>query len=136
MTSTSDGKFGFKIDEILKTKKVQNVVFNLKGRILLLFYFVKHIHGQFKTYLKLRNFKVYSSVYFKQTAKTIPTVGKSRHILFYKTILLCILKISVSMDLFPNEQNFDLDTSRQTFHHSLKEHHKISNIPKFRCEML
>jgi hypothetical protein len=40
------------------------------------------------------------------------------------------------MDLFPNEQNFDLDKSRQTFHHSLKEHHKISNIPKFRCEML
>jgi hypothetical protein len=34
-----------------------------------------------------------------------------------------------------NEQNFDLDKSRQTFHHSLKEHHKISNIPKFRCEM-
>ena len=40
------------------------------------------------------------------------------------------------MDLFPNEQNFDLDKCRQTFHHSLKEHHKISNIPKFRCEML
>jgi hypothetical protein len=40
------------------------------------------------------------------------------------------------MDLFPNEQNFDLDKSRQKFHHSLKEHHKISNIPKFRCEML
>jgi hypothetical protein len=38
------------------------------------------------------------------------------------------------MDLFPNEQNFDLDKPRQTFHHSLKEHHKISNIPKFRCE--
>ena len=35
-----------------------------------------------------------------------------------------------------NEQNFDLDKCRQTFHHSLKEHHKISNIPKFRCEML
>jgi hypothetical protein len=34
-----------------------------------------------------------------------------------------------SMDLFPNEQNFDLDKSRQKFHHSLKEHHKISNIP-------
>ena len=35
------------------------------------------------------------------------------------------------MDLFPiNEQNFDLDKSRQTFHHSLKEHHKISNIPE------
>ena len=40
------------------------------------------------------------------------------------------------MDLFPNEQNFDLDKSRQNFHHSLKEHHKISNILKFRCEML
>ena len=41
------------------------------------------------------------------------------------------------MDLFPiNEHNFDLDKSRQQFHHSLKEHHKISNIPKFRCEML
>jgi hypothetical protein len=40
------------------------------------------------------------------------------------------------MDLFPNEQNFDLDKSRQNFYHSLKEHHKISNIQKFRCEML
>jgi hypothetical protein len=25
------------------------------------------------------------------------------------------------MDLFPNEQNFDLDKSRQKFYHSLKE---------------
>ena len=40
------------------------------------------------------------------------------------------------MDLVPNEQNFDLDKSGQKFHHSLKEDHKISNIPKFRCEML
>jgi hypothetical protein len=40
------------------------------------------------------------------------------------------------MDLFPNEQHFDLDKSRQKFYHGLKEHHKISNIPKFRCEML
>jgi hypothetical protein len=32
--------------------------------------------------------------------------------------------------------NNDLDKSRQEFHHSLKEHHNISNIPKFRCEML
>jgi hypothetical protein len=40
------------------------------------------------------------------------------------------------MDPLPNEQNFDLDKSRQKFHHSLKEHHKISNISKFRCEML
>ena len=34
----------------------------------------------------------------------------------------------IGMDLFPNEQNFDLDKSRQKFYHSLKEHHK--NIPK------
>jgi hypothetical protein len=83
------GKFGFKIDKILKkssqkTKKAQNVVFNLKGRISLLFYCGKHIHGQFKTYLKLQNIRL------KQLAKTIPTVGKSRDILF-KTILFCIL---------------------------------------------
>jgi hypothetical protein len=37
------------------------------------------------------------------------------------------------MDLFPNEQNFDLD---KKFHHRLKEHGKISNVLKFRCEML
>ena len=50
---------------------------------------------------------------------------------------------TTSMDLFPNEENFDLDKSRQKFHHSLKEHHKISNIPTFRhkfvakcCKML
>ena len=36
----------------------------------------------------------------------------------------------------PYEQNFDLDKSRQKFHHSFKEHHKLSNIPKFCCEML
>jgi hypothetical protein len=40
------------------------------------------------------------------------------------------------MHLLPNEQNFDLDKSRHKFHHSLKERHKISNIPRFRCEML
>jgi hypothetical protein len=42
----------------------------------------------------------------------------------------------ISMDLLSNKQNVDLDKSRQTFHHSLKEHHTSSNIPKFRCEML
>jgi hypothetical protein len=42
----------------------------------------------------------------------------------------------VWIDLSPFEWNFDLDKSGQKFHHSLKEHHKISNIPKFRCEML
>ena len=38
--------------------------------------------------------------------------------------------------LISNEQHFDLDKSRQKIHHGLKEHHKISNIPKFRCKML
>ena len=41
-----------------------------------------------------------------------------------------------AMDFSPYNQNFDLGKSGQIFHHSLKEHHKISNIPKFRCEML
>jgi hypothetical protein len=40
------------------------------------------------------------------------------------------------IDLSPYEWNFDLDKPGQKFHHSLKEHHKISNIPTFRCEML
>jgi hypothetical protein len=53
-----------------KTKEAQNVVFNLKGRIPLLFYSVKHIHGQFKTYLKLKT----GFFVFKQIAKSIPTV--------------------------------------------------------------
>jgi hypothetical protein len=60
-----------------KMKEAQNVVFNLKGGIPLLFYCVKHTHGQFKTYLKLRNF------HFKQIAKTIPTVhGKNLAVIF------------------------------------------------------
>jgi hypothetical protein len=44
--------------------------------------------------------------------------------------------MEMSIDLSPYEWNFDLDKSGQKFHHSLKEHHKISDIPKFRCEML
>jgi hypothetical protein len=40
------------------------------------------------------------------------------------------------IDHLRNRLNFDLNKSRQKFHYSLKEHHKISNIPKFRCEML
>jgi hypothetical protein len=40
------------------------------------------------------------------------------------------------MNHSPINQNFELNKSRQKFHHSLKEHHKISNIPKFRCKML
>jgi hypothetical protein len=39
-------------------------------------------------------------------------------------------------DHSPINQNFELKKSRQKFHHSLKEHHKISNIPKFRWKML
>jgi hypothetical protein len=54
--------------------------------------------------------------------------------------LLCkqkkILLFNFPIDLSPFEWNFDLDKSGQKFHHSLKEHHKIINIPKFRCEML
>jgi hypothetical protein len=46
------------------------------------------------------------------------------------------LEIAATIDLSPFKWNFDLDKSGQKFHHSLKEHHKISNIPKFRCEML
>jgi hypothetical protein len=62
-----------------KTKEAQNVVFNLKGRIPLLFYCVKHIHRQFKTYLlKLRN------IHFKQIAKTIQTFGKNLAVIFFK----------------------------------------------------
>jgi hypothetical protein len=66
-----------------KTKEAQNVVFNLKGRIPLLFYCVKHIHGQFKTYLKLRN------IHFKQIAKTIPTFGKNLALIFFKFYVIC-----------------------------------------------
>jgi hypothetical protein len=45
-------------------------------------------------------------------------------------------KIEMEMDHSPINQNFELNKSRQKFHYSLKEHHKISNIPKFRCKML
>jgi hypothetical protein len=46
------------------------------------------------------------------------------------------MKYEPSIDHLRNRLNFDLNKSRQKLHHSLKEHHKISNIPKFRCEML
>ena len=44
--------------------------------------------------------------------------------------------IPIPMDHLHYRLNFDLNKSRQKFHHSFKERHKISNIPKFRCEML
>ena len=45
------------IDKIVleNEKSTKCCINNLKGRISLLFYCVKHIHGQFRTYLKLRN---------------------------------------------------------------------------------
>jgi hypothetical protein len=46
------------------------------------------------------------------------------------------LKINALNGSFPINQNFELNKSRQKFHYSLKEHHKISNNPKFRCKML
>jgi hypothetical protein len=77
-----------------KTKEAQNVVFNLKGRILLLFYCVKHIHGQFKTYLKLRN------IHFKQIAKNIPTVGKNLAVIFFTIhFILYAIDFSICMIL-------------------------------------
>jgi hypothetical protein len=36
------------------------------------------------------------------------------------------------MDQSHINQNFELNKTRRKFHHSLKEHHKISNIPKLR----
>jgi hypothetical protein len=78
-----------------KTKEAQNVVFNLKSRIFLLFYCVKHIHGQFKTYLKLRN------IHFKQIAKTIPTVGKNLAVIFFKIhFILYAIDFSICTILF------------------------------------
>jgi hypothetical protein len=55
-------------------------------------------------------------------------------ILFGQQLAVFILDLTI--DLSPYEWNFDLDMPGQKFHHSLKEHHKISSIPKFRCEML
>ena len=67
----------------------------------------------------------------------IPNQARKSHVfnILYKQCKFYVFTL-ILLDLFPNEQNFDLDKSRQKFHHSLKEHHKISNIPKFRCEML
>ena len=58
-----------------------------------------------------------------------------------KIIFVAVLKpvLSWRMDQSHINQNFELNKSKQKFHHNLKEHHnihKISNIPKFRCEML
>jgi hypothetical protein len=50
-----------------------NVAFNLKGRIPLLFYSVKHIHGQFKTYLNSLCFQKNGKNYVpRMLEKTLP----------------------------------------------------------------
>jgi hypothetical protein len=54
-----------------ETKEAQKVVFNLKGRIPLLFHCLKHIHEQFKTYLKLRN------IHFEEIEKLSRLLGKT-----------------------------------------------------------
>jgi hypothetical protein len=53
----------------------------------------------------------------------------------FETGLTPLFFALIRMTLYPgfsptNQQD------RQQFHHSLKEHHKISNIPTFRFEML
>ena len=60
----------------------------LKGMIPLLFYCVKHIHRQFKTYLKLWN------IHFKQIEKLSRLLGKTLPWYSFKTILYCMLWIS------------------------------------------
>jgi hypothetical protein len=41
------------------------------------------------------------------------------------------LEIAEKIDHLRNKLSSDLNKSRQKFQHSLKEHHKISNIPSF-----
>jgi hypothetical protein len=67
---------------------------------------------------------VFNSDIFSYSPTT--TVDKMKYLSHYR----------IEIDHLRNRLNFDLNKSRQKFHHSLKEHHKISNIPKSRCEML
>jgi hypothetical protein len=60
---------------------------------------------------------------------------KSGHFLMFKLIVWHdVLEINRPFPLWV--KFWSIDMPGQQFHHSLKEHHKISNIPKFRCEML
>jgi hypothetical protein len=48
-----------------------------------------------------------------------------------------VSRLNGAVQITASQTNYHtLDKSRQKFHHSLNEHQKISNIPKFRCEML
>jgi hypothetical protein len=49
----------------------RKMLFNLNGRIRILFYCVKHIHGQIRTYLKFRN------IHFKVKQKLSRSFGKT-----------------------------------------------------------
>jgi hypothetical protein len=62
-----------------------------------------------------------------------PVCGKNFTLSIVRDKLInVVMSDQYSIDLLPNNQN--LSKSRQKVHHSLKEHHKISNIPKFHCE--
>ena len=64
-----------------------------------------------------------------------PARWKTNHLESFHTGFCASRSIEL-MDHSPINQNFELNKSRQKFHNSLKEHHKISNVPKFRCKML
>jgi hypothetical protein len=83
-------------------------------------------NGQYKEYIKL-NISLF--------AKGSDCIIEIRNTFGFPP--MCPLKRNVGliMDHLHYRLNFDLNKSRQ-IHHSLKEHHKISNIPKFHCEML
>ena len=50
--------------------------------------------------------------------------------------LIFPLTLADWMDQSHINKNIEPNKSRQKFHHSVKEDHKISNIPKFRGEKL
>ena len=81
--------------------------------------------GNFSPYQLQNDHAVYwvivKSIYLSKLCKTFLLDYFTLHPMFH------IIQVSI---------NFELDKSRQKFYHSLKEHHKISNMPKFRCEML
>jgi hypothetical protein len=82
----------------------------LKGRIPLLFYCVKHIHGQYKTYLN-----------FKQIAKTIPTFGKNLAVIFFKIHFTAICVQAQTANIFARLFTFEtgrLPLETEMFHRS------------------
>jgi hypothetical protein len=98
----------------------------------------------FHSFLPLQFFDLlfgdrFSTFFFFLFLTAFPTTSdrSNLHDQFRWDLYLNMPRVSyIWIDHLRNRLNFDLNKSRQTFHHSLKEHHKISNIPKFRCEML